>query len=234
MAFLAGDGSHRQRLLRSLERRDREVVAEVLNHSLLHKQQRQHDRERNEDVERSPNSIDPEVADLAGRAPCNPANDRDRDRHSDRGRHEVVHGELRHLREVGHRLLADVGLPVGVGRERGRGLEGLPFYDARKVLGIERERSLQPQREVSDKHGRDAEEQQTRRVIRPVLICFFVDSAEAIDRPLEKSEPVVRALVHLVHVNAHRLRHREQHRAIEEDLNPAVRRHQNFSGRSSE
>ena len=48
----------------------------------------------------------------------------DGDRHADRGRDEVLHGEPGHLDEVAHRRLAGVVLPVGVGDEAHGGVEG--------------------------------------------------------------------------------------------------------------
>ena len=51
------------------------------------------------------------------------ADQRDRDRDAGRGRDEVVEGQPDHLREVAHRRLADVRLPVGVGGEAHRRVE---------------------------------------------------------------------------------------------------------------
>jgi prepilin-type processing-associated H-X9-DG protein len=59
------------------------------------------------------------------------------DGHADSSGREVVKRELRHLREVRHRRLPAVRLPVRVRRERRRGLERLPVGYRGKVLRIE-------------------------------------------------------------------------------------------------
>ena len=69
---------------------------------------------------------------------------------------------------------------------------------------------------------------------RPVLILVGIDAGDAIENALDRAQPTKRAVVHSEHVQSHRLRDGEEHRAIEKNLKPAVRRHQNFSGRSSE
>ena len=58
------------------------------------------------------------------RAPREAADQRDGKRDAGGGRDEVVHREPGHLREIAHRRLGHVGLPVGVGDEADRGVEG--------------------------------------------------------------------------------------------------------------
>ena len=69
------------------------------------------------------------------------ANERDRDRHPDGRRYEVVEGELRHLRQVRHRRLARIRLPVRIRRERRRRLERLSVGNRRHVLRVERQQA---------------------------------------------------------------------------------------------
>ena len=79
--------------------------------------------DRQQHPERRAHHVDPEVADRVLLLLRDAADEGDRDRDADRRRHEVVVREAGHLREVAHRRLAAVRLPVGVGRERRRGVE---------------------------------------------------------------------------------------------------------------
>ena len=63
---------------------------------------------------------------------------RERERDADAGgrRREVVPRQPRHLRQVAHRRLARVRLPVGVGGEAGGGVEREPARPAPKCCGL--------------------------------------------------------------------------------------------------
>ena len=85
-------------------------------------------------------------------------------------RDEVVERELHHLREVRHRRLADVRLPVRVRGERRRRLERLSVGDGRHVRRIQRQEVLQAQSDIRDEHGNRGKKQHPRRISLPVLI----------------------------------------------------------------
>ena len=232
--FLAGDGSHREHLLRSLERRYRDVRVEVLDHSLLHEHEGEQHAHRQEQIERSTREIDPEVAD----PPRGSARDATRERNCGghpRGRgREVVEGELRHLREVRHHRLAAVRLPVRVGGEGRCCLECLPIGNRPATSRVQWQDVLKPERNVGHEHRDCAEDQHRCCITSPVLILLGVDAADPIDHALDGSEPSERAVVDFEDVDAHWLRDREENRGIEEDLEPAIGCHsQNRSGRSS-
>ena len=72
------------------------------------------DADRQLQGERGTSQVDPEVADLAGGVLSEAADQRDRDRDTGRGLHEVVGSETCHLAEVTHRHFRHVALPVGV------------------------------------------------------------------------------------------------------------------------
>ena len=151
---------------------------EILDGALLHLDQGDDERERDEDVQGAADQIRPEVAQPARRTPRDAPRQRDRHGHARRGRDEVVEGELGHLGEVRHRRLAHVRLPVGIRRERGRRLERLAVHHGRQVLRIERQQVLQPQHDVGQQHGRGAEDQHRRRVLGPVLVLLGIDAAQ--------------------------------------------------------
>ena len=204
------------RLLGALERDDVEIRLEVLDHPLLHEQQRQHETHRQEDVERAAREVDPEIAEPAGRLARDAAHERHGDRDAHRRRHEVVKRQLRHLREVRHHLLAGVRLPVRVRRERRRRLERLPVGYGGEVLRIERQQMLEAQHEIREQHARQAEQQHAAGVARPVLILGRIDAAQAIDRPLDRAEPRERPVVHANEIQSQRLGD-EQHAKTEKE-----------------
>ena len=65
------------------------------------------------------------------------AHQRHRQRDAGGGGDEVVKGQARHLRQVGHGGLAAVVLPVGVGREAGGGVEGQLRLDIGQALRVQ-------------------------------------------------------------------------------------------------
>ena len=82
-----------------------------------------HDRERQQDVDRAADQVAQKFPSSLGLRPDEAADQRDQDGHADRGRDEVLEGQREHLGEVGHGRLAAVGLPVRVGGEAGGGVE---------------------------------------------------------------------------------------------------------------
>ena len=123
-----------------LEQRHRVGRGERLHHALRDEDEGDHERQRQQDVERAAREIDPEVADRGARAPRETADQRDQHRHAGRRRHEVLHGEAEHLRQVAQRRFAAVALPVRVRREARRGIERRVGRDGRQALRIERQR----------------------------------------------------------------------------------------------
>ena len=78
------------------------------------------ERDREEDAQGRADEVDPEVADACGPRRVNPRIERYHHREAGRRRREVLHREAGHLREMAHRRLAAVALPVRVGDEAGR------------------------------------------------------------------------------------------------------------------
>ena len=124
--LLRGDRPLGDRLGGALERLDLRGRVEVLDDALRDEQQRADDADRQQDVEEAAREVDPEVAELARRAARQAADEGDGDRHAHRGRDEVLARERQHLRQVAHRRLRHVDLPVGVGDEAHGGVERVP------------------------------------------------------------------------------------------------------------
>ena len=94
------------------------------------------------------------------------------------------------LREVRHRRLAAVVLPVGVGHERGGGVEAERLGHGAQVLRVERERPLDPDQQVGDAHGHSGEDDHGGGVALPVLLLLGAGPEQPVDRPLGPAEEV--------------------------------------------
>ena len=237
IALLARHRPHRDRLLRALERRDLEVRREVLDHALLHEQQREHERERQQHVERAAHEVDPEVAD-ASRADAARAMPR-------------TNATATAMPTAADTKLWNASCVICEKYD----IVVSPPYDcqfvfvvndaavsnacrsvtAAKSLRVERQHVLQPQHEVGEQHRRDAEEQHAGRVARPVLVLVGVDAAHAVDRRARRARATR---------SSRRRRARGRGRAASRRAartrrrtricsQPLRRSCQNFSGRSS-
>ena len=106
-----------------------------------------------------------------------------------------------HLGQVAQRLLARVGLPVGVGGEARCGVEGESGRYAGEVLRIERQVVLQALEGVQENHRDEAEREHRDRVSGPRHLDAGIYSAEFVDQsfdrrehPVEKSALIARRL----------------------------------------
>ena len=140
------------------------VGAEVLDDSLRHQRERQQQRQRQQHVQRRARQVDPEVADGARAVPRQAADQRDRHHDAAGGRQEVLHREPRHLREVAHGRLAGVALPVGIGDEAHRGVEGRVGREGGELLRVERQPCLQALQHIHRERAERIEQQQPEGV----------------------------------------------------------------------
>ena len=131
------------------------------------------DRQRQQHVERRAGHIDPEVAERLRRAAREGARHGNRERDAGRGRQEVLHGEAGHLHEMAHGRLAAIGLPVGVGHEADRRVEGEVGRDAGEALRIERQHGLQAQQRVEQQEADRIEGEHGQRVGEPGLLLVW-------------------------------------------------------------
>ena len=221
-----------------LHQRRRVVRLEVLDRALRHQRQRVHQADRQQHPQRPPRQVHPEVPQRLRLAPRYPADKRDRQRHARRRRPEVVRRQPRHLGQIAHRLLRHIRLPVRVGGKRSRRVPRQVRFHRRKVLRVpQRDRVLQPLNRIRQQQRRATEDQHGHAILRPAHLRVRVHARQLVQQPLHRNQhrvqPGLLALVHPSHVQPHRLR-REQHQHKEDrNLQPAVRGHQNFSGRNS-
>jgi hypothetical protein len=133
--------------------------------------------------------------------------------------------QAEHLYQIGQRALAAVVLPVGIGDEGDRSVEGQIFGYGGLVLGIERQHRLQPHQAVDDQETADMEQQHRDRIGQPMLLSAFVDAGNpvesALDRPQHRRQEGRFAVEHPRHVPAERLDQRDNNGAVENDLDPA-------------
>jgi hypothetical protein len=104
-----------------------------------------------------------------------------------------------------------------------------------KFLRIEQQISLQTFHRIEHDHRDNAEEKHRDRIFRPAHFVVLIDASDSIEQPLDRAERRVHesflAVEYAGHENAQRLRDRQDQREEKRDLKPAVRSHQNFSGR---
>ncbi|OIQ70523.1 hypothetical protein GALL_478620 [mine drainage metagenome] len=133
--------------------------------------------------------------------------------------------QTQHLHEIGHRAFAAVILPVGVGDEADRGVEGQVLRDGGLLRRIERQHRLQPHHRIKDEEAAGMKEQHGDRVGQPVLLALLVDTADPVkrefDRPKDRGQERALAIEHARHVPAERLGQCDDDRAEKKNLDPA-------------
>ena len=150
------------------------------------------------------------------------------DADSDGGRSEVVNGQCDHLREIRHRRLTTVALPIGVGGEACGGVEGEVRGKPGQRLRVERQMVLETQDEVGEDHSDQTEREQSEGITDPALFAAGIDAADPVGQSLDRTnqaiEPGLAVDVEDLHeVQAKRFGD-EQKRAYEErELKPGIR-----------
>ena len=168
--LLRGDRAERERLREPAERADVAVVARAsAARPARHEHEPDDDRHRDQHVQQRADQVAVEVPELVRGAGDQAADQRDDDGDGDGGRDEVLHRQARHLREVRHRRLAAVVLPVGVGEERRGGVERVVPRGRREPQRVPRVQRLGAQDQVQQQPEQRAEDQDRLRVRLPVL-----------------------------------------------------------------
>ncbi len=141
-----------------------------------------------------------------------------------------MHGEPGHLGQIAHRGLGRVGLPIGVGDEAHRRIEGEIGRDRIEMLRIEGKDRLQALQGVKGEEARQTEGEHGEAVALPVLLLIFLDAAQRIDCPLEgpqwKRQKSALAFEDAGHIIAERLHEEDDHRAKKRDLNKTIDGHE--------
>ncbi len=226
---LRGDRPHRDRLLAAFERCRIDIGTKGLRDALPDQEQREDNASRQQDVERAAGHIDPELSDGSCRGAREPTDQRDGQHDAGRGGDEVLGGEAQHLHEIGHRAFAAVVLPVGVGDKTDRRVEG-EVRRHRSLFGrIERQHGLKPHERVEHQKSGYLKQQHRDRVGQPMLFVAFVDAARPVKPALEWTQhgrkQCALAVEDARHVPPERSGHGDDHRAKQNDLEPAVESH---------
>jgi len=226
---LRGDRPDRDGLLATFERGGLDIRAKRLRYALPDQEQRVDDADRQQDVERATRDIDPEVAHRLGRGAREAANERHCQHDAGRRGEEILVRQAEHLHEVGQRAFAAVVLPIGVGDEAHRRVEG-KILGHRRLLGrIERQQGLQAHQCIEDDKAADMEEQHGDRVGDPVLLAFRIDPAHPIergfDRLQDRGQKSALAAEDARHVPTERHDECDHNGTIEKNLNPANEGH---------
>ena len=142
--LLARHRADRDGLFRAFQRRRVNRSGERLRHAERDQHKRADESDRQENVEGDPRHIGPEIADRRRRGARKAAHQREGHGEAGRRGDEIMHGEADHLGQMAHRRLAGVVLPVGVGDEADRGVEGEIRRYAVEAARIQRQQALQP------------------------------------------------------------------------------------------
>ena len=227
--LLARHRADRDGLFRAFQRRCVDRAGQRLRHAERDQHKRPDHSDRQQDVERDPRQIDPEIADRGRRGARKAAHQREGHRETGRRRDEIVHGEAEHLGQMAHRRLAAIVLPVGVGDEADRGVEGEIRRHGVEAARVQRQQALQPLDGVENEKAGDGKDEHRDRIGKPVLLARRVHPGQAVkaalDRSDDRAEKVSLACVNVGNEFAERYgaaQHQSEHKR---DLRPADERH---------
>ena len=137
------------------------------------------------------------------------------------------------MREIAHRGLGRVDLPVSVGGERCRGVEGGGRGYAGEMLRIPRQQGLGPFDDVGQQQRDEAEDQQRDGVLLPTHLLIGVDAAGAVEQTLDGPQHgIEKGLFPFEHAGDVKTQgpHQEQQHGKEHDkLQPAIGGHTRIS-----
>ena len=129
-----------------------------------------------------------------------------------------------HLREMTHRRLAAVVLPVRIGDEAHRRIEREIGRNRVEALRIERQHILQPLQRVKRQETDDAKSEHGHRIDEPALLARRIDAGEfvedALDRCENRRQKRAFASEHARDIGAERKCRREYRRENKGDLRP--------------
>ena len=142
-----------------------------------------------------------------------------------------MHGEPGHLGQIAHCRLRHVGLPIGVGDEADRRIEGEIGGDRVEMLRVERQNRLQALQGVKRQEAHKAKGQHGKAIADPALLLTLVYAAQriedALDRTQQRRQECTFAVEDAGHIEAERLHEERDDHAIECDLNETIGGHRN-------
>ena len=222
---LRGDRADGDGLSGAFQRGGVDVRSERLRNALPNQKQCVDDADRHQDVERAAGDIDPEVANGLRRGAGKTADQCHREHDAGRRRQKVLMRQAEHLREVRHRALAAVVLPVGVGDEADRRVEGEVRRDVGLLRRIERQPRLDAHQDIKNEEAAGMKQQHADRIGQPVLLAFLIDAAGSIycrlDRPQHGREERAFTAKDARHITTDNRRQCDDDGAVKQNLNPA-------------
>jgi hypothetical protein len=172
----------RDLVLRHFDGRHVLVGVEVLDRALADQEGRDHQRDRQQHVERDPGQVDPGVADGLRRMAGEAADKRDHDDDAGGGGKEVLHRKAEHLGQVAHGRLAGIALPVRIGGETDRGVERRIRADVGHRLGIQRQPELQALKRIHRQRAEDVEQQDRQGVVQPAHFLILAHAGQTVEQ----------------------------------------------------
>ena len=174
--FLARHLPLGDQLFAAFKRRYLRIGVQVLRHALPDKKESDDDRDGQKHIENRAGHIDPEIANRLRRAAGKTPDEGDSERDAGGGGYEIMHGEPGHLSEIAHGRFGRIGLPIGIGDEADRRIEGEIRRDRVKVLRVEGQNRLQTLQGVKRQEAHEAEGQHGKAIADPALLLIFVDA----------------------------------------------------------
>ncbi len=205
------------------------IGTEVLHHPLRDQQQRINQAPRQQHPQSSARSIDPKVTQRLRLSPRDAPDQCHCQRDPDRCGKEVMVGQSEHLRQIAHRHLWHIRLPVRVRRKRYSSIKRKIRGHRGEMLRIERQQVLQPFDRVRRKQRDQAEEQRHNCIFCPRHLAGLIDPRQTIDKPLDRPKDAIGPgpfpLKDTRHIHTQGLGAKQYQCKEEENLKPAVRRH---------
>ena len=229
--LLAGHRTNRYGLLGAFQGRGVDGPDQGLRHAQGDEDQRPDDRDRQQNVEGDSGQIGPEIADSGRRGAHEATHQREGHGEAGRRRDEIVHGEAEHLGQIAHGRLAGVILPVGVGDEADRGVEGEIGRHRAEAARVQRQHALQPLNAVEKQKAGHGKGKHRDRIGKPALLARRVHPGQAVkaalDRSDDRAEKVAFASVNVGDEFAERYGAAQNQSEHKRDLRPANERHRN-------
>ena len=213
-----------------LHQRGGRIRLEILHHALARQRHRQNHRERQQHIQRAARDIHPEIAQRFDRRPAQTPRHRQQHRRA-RGRaQEVVHRQPRHLREITHRVLPGIRLPVRVRDETNGCVQGQRPRDIGELLRIKRQMRLRHLQRHQRKHPQHVENQHRPKKAPPGHLLVRRGAPQPVDQFFQRHQyrrkPRPLALEHPGHVAAQQRCERDQQSEVNSNLNQFIHVHE--------
>jgi len=143
---------------------------------------------RQQDVKNPAHHVDPEASKRGHGSPRHGADHDDRHSHPHRRAEELMEHQADDLREVAHRGLAAVVLPVRVGGKAHGGVECQRCRHAGEVLRVEGEVILKAENEVRERDAHERHREDGHEIGDPALLVLLVDADRLVGEPLDRPD----------------------------------------------